>query len=232
NKIEDISNIFTKLSTLRVLNLTMNRITFVRDGTFLTNSALTELDLSENRIEWLGTGNPVVCDCRLSWLVTIASATKSRDWTICQSPLRFKNRLFYDLTADDLKAWPQGCDANCTCECHDDELFGRDIHVSCANESLSELPPTFPVETAVLDLSGNRLRELDDDLAARWPNLGSLNIADNRLTRFPTGLVSRMNLSSIWLSDNPWSCDCEDYVFTRWAGTIEAVVSSASLQQR
>ncbi|CAN8031079.1 unnamed protein product, partial [Ixodes persulcatus] len=217
NKVQDITDTFTDLSTLVVLNLTMNEITFIRDGTFLGNSDLAQLDVR----------NPVVCDCRLSWLIA-TWGTRSRDWTICQGPPRFGGRLLYDLTPDELKAWPQGCDANCRCECHDDEVFGMDIRVSCANESLEELPSTFPAETAVLDLSGNRLRHLDDILAVRSPNLRSLNLADNRLAKFPTDLVSKMSLSSVWLSGNPWSCDCEDYAFTRWAGTIKGVVSSSS----
>lgn len=54
NLIEEIGDALTNMKDLKILSLRGNRIRFIRDGTFRSNSLVHHLDLSENRLEWLG----------------------------------------------------------------------------------------------------------------------------------------------------------------------------------
>ncbi|CAN7938417.1 unnamed protein product, partial [Ixodes hexagonus] len=54
NYIEDITKALTQLSALSKLNLNLNMIRFIRDETFIISKNLEQLNLRQNKIEWLG----------------------------------------------------------------------------------------------------------------------------------------------------------------------------------
>ncbi|KAH6945565.1 hypothetical protein HPB50_009016 [Hyalomma asiaticum] len=54
NKIEDITDVFQGLTLLRVLSLKNNLVSHVQDGTFSDNRGLVHINLSDNKIKWIG----------------------------------------------------------------------------------------------------------------------------------------------------------------------------------
>lgn len=54
NEIEDITDAFKGLTLLRVLSLKNNVVSHVQDGTFSDNPGLVEINLSHNKLQWIG----------------------------------------------------------------------------------------------------------------------------------------------------------------------------------
>lgn len=195
--------------------------------------------------------NDVICDCRVGWILGSAVNKTSRRSPICSDPPWLRNSVLYSLTTAALRSWPESCDEKCTCNCHEDAEGEREIHVACTNKSLRQIPGMFPESTRKLDLSGNHLEYIGEALVKKTPNLHSLFLSDNllshvnsdmlpektevldlrrnKLTRFPFGIVTKHNLTSIWLNGNPWKCDCEDYAFRQWAEVNGKIVRAVFL---
>uniref|UniRef100_A0A090X7P0 Putative toll-like receptor 6 n=1 Tax=Ixodes ricinus TaxID=34613 RepID=A0A090X7P0_IXORI len=250
NRLEDIPPLlFKNTKHLEHIDLHGNRIKAIgdsiRDMPFLKSNQLSTMHRKSfpNSLMTLETlavdGNPLLCDCQITWLLDSLPPGTKRGVPVCASPPRLAGRMLYNLTVNDLVAWPEDCDNGCTCQCHEDSMTGWAVHVNCSGGDLKQLPRTFPENARKLDLSGNSVEHLDERLVAKAPGLRSLSLRgnllssvdrstipenvtvldlrDNRLKRFPLDLVSTLNLTRIWLAGNPWSCDCEDYAFRQWA---------------
>lgn len=230
NNISRVDGAFTQLVNLQGVGLQSNQLSTMRRKSFPNSLKTLETLVVE--------GNPLLCDCQITWLLDSLPPGTKRGVPVCASPPRLAGRMLYNITVNDLVAWPEDCDNGCTCQCHEDSMTGWAVYVNCSGGNLKQLPRTFPENAWKLDLSGNSVEHLDERLVAKAPGLRSLSLRgnllssvdrstipenvtvldlrDNRLKRFPLDLVSTLNLTRIWLAGNPWSCDCEDYAFRQW----------------
>ncbi|KAL1434234.1 hypothetical protein MTO96_011874 [Rhipicephalus appendiculatus] len=356
NLIEDILDAFVNMPALKILTLRNNRIQFILDDTFNSNSNIEHLDLSGNKLEWLGKdcfrrlfrlrvllmtgtslvslngslhglpnlkylfiqdnrlgrlvdadfngsrklsfiyanrnnitsvrgafkglhelqtlrldgnrlrsvhrdsfpdkldklkrlvldGNPLLCDCQLTWLVRSAASLAAKGDPVCYGPRWNRGVKLFDLSIENLTVWFTNCSQGCECTCFQDSPFSAAIFVNCSHRGLRELPEEFPSKTHVLDLSWNRLRKLKNRLVYKTQSLVSLNltnnllsdvkagvipvstkrinISNNSLRAFPLGMVSERTVAEIWLSGNPWECSCQDYAFRQWTEANSSVI--------
>ncbi|XP_077502891.1 toll-like receptor 2 type-2 [Amblyomma americanum] len=231
NNITDVQGAFRKLDNLKSLSLRRNRLKSIHRASFPNKlDRLKTLVLDEN---------PLFCDCQLSWLIETAPSLLWKGVPVCHGPDWNRGKQLYSLSADNLTEWFANCSQSCNCVCHKNTSFSAAILVNCSRRGLQALPKEFPWKTYLLDLSWNRLRQLDNRLVHKTPSLDSLLMANNllsdigtgviprstekldltknRLRRFPLGLVSERTVASVWLSGNPWKCSCEDYPFRQWA---------------
>ncbi|KAK8778012.1 hypothetical protein V5799_020647 [Amblyomma americanum] len=277
NRLLALNGSFKNLPKLRYVDASYNSIQSLEKGEFTNNGRLTSIHLAANNIstvQWAFTGasnltvlvlrknrvellrrsdfarvlrvrpaftiddNPLLCDCRLAWLVRPDAEVQMRNYAACEGPPWLKGKLLADLTQNDLTKWQQDCQPGCQCDCVEDGIGDRAIHVDCSSAALNRAPKVYPEGTTQLELRNNRLEELDDALVNGAPHLQilslknnllsslnatnvpeklrSLDISENRLKRFPHALVSQRELRTLRLSGNPFTCECSDYPFRQW----------------
>lgn len=230
NNISDVRGAFTGAQNLVGLFLRRNRVELLRRSDFakaLKNKPTVILD-----------ENPLMCDCRMAWLMRPDSEARAGNYLTCTGPQWLKGKLFNWLTKDDLMRWEKDCESGCRCDCREDSLGDRAIAVDCTSAALNRMPQVFPEGTTELDLRDNRIEELGEDLINGAPRLQvlslrnnlltsfnvtkipesvrSLDLSSNRMKRFPYALVTKHKLTSLRLSANPFVCECADYPFRQW----------------
>ncbi|KAL1434236.1 hypothetical protein MTO96_011876 [Rhipicephalus appendiculatus] len=244
NAIQSLKNgEFANDDRLATIQLTANNISEVR-GAFTGVQNLVGLYLRRNQVELLRRSdfdkvlkkkltiildeNPLLCDCRMSWLVRRDGAVRAGNYPTCLGPQWLQGKLLNMLTRDDLIRWEQDCELGCRCDCREDSLEG----------------------TAELELGENRIEELGDALVNGAPrlkvlslrknlltslnvtnlpeNVRSLDLSSNRMKRFPYDLVTKHNLTSLRLSANPFSCECADYPFRQWIESHSNVITDVA----
>nr|XP_040040832.1 leucine-rich repeat and immunoglobulin-like domain-containing nogo receptor-interacting protein 3a [Gasterosteus aculeatus aculeatus]XP_040040833.1 leucine-rich repeat and immunoglobulin-like domain-containing nogo receptor-interacting protein 3a [Gasterosteus aculeatus aculeatus]XP_040040834.1 leucine-rich repeat and immunoglobulin-like domain-containing nogo receptor-interacting protein 3a [Gasterosteus aculeatus aculeatus] len=93
-------------------------------------------------------------------------------------------------------AQSQGCPQRCDC-------FAKLKTVSCFGKRLSSLPDGIPLDTKVLDLSGNKLRWVEQSDLLSYPRLEKLDLSDNMVSSLePNAFSSLQNLRSLSLRGN------------------------------
>ncbi|XP_077543478.1 uncharacterized protein LOC144155739 isoform X2 [Haemaphysalis longicornis] len=230
NNISNLRGAFIGADEMKSLNLRKNQVQVLRRSDFpLRMPAKPTLTLAEN---------PLMCDCRLAWLVRRDREVQINNYPTCEGPPWLRGKRLHDVTAIDLVRWKIDCQPGCKCRCNEDSFGERAISVNCSSAALNRTPEVFPKGTTRLDLNGNGLLQLDDGIANGAPHLAvlslrnnllstlnssyipetvhSLDLRNNRLERFPHSLVLVRNLTSLWLSGNPFICDCADYPFRQW----------------
>lgn len=244
---------FANNGRLTFIKLTANNISSLR-GAFIGAGEMVSLILRKNQVQVLRRSdfprrmpakptltldeNPLMCDCRLAWLVRRDREVQINNYPTCEGPPWLRGKRLHDLTAIDLVRWEIDCQPGCKCRCNEDSFGERAISVNCSSAALNRTPEVFPKGTTRLDLNGNGLLQLDDGIANGAPHLAvlslrnnllstlnssyipetvhSLDLRNNRLERFPHSLVLVRNLTSLWLSGNPFICECADYPFRQW----------------
>lgn len=244
---------FTNNGRLTFIKLMANNISNLR-GAFIGAGEMVSLILRNNQVEVLRRtdfprrmpakptltldDNPLICDCRLAWLVRRDSEVRINNYPTCEGPPWLRGKKLPGLTAMDMVRWESECEPGCKCTCHEDTFGELAISVNCSSAALGRPPEVFPKGTTRLDLTGNGLLQLDDGIVNGAPHLTvlslknnllstlnassvpetvhSLDLRNNRLERFPHALVLVRNLTSLWLSGNPFICDCADYPFRQW----------------
>ncbi|XP_064455408.1 protein toll-like isoform X2 [Ornithodoros turicata] len=238
NNISDVRGAFKELRGLERL--------------LLQNNSLTTIHRASFPAAWMGlkiltvAGNPLNCDCQISWLLGDRTRVSLQDIPLCDTPFWWKGSSLRNLTSEHLQRWPEDCDDRCTCTCHVNQDYGKVSNVDCSNKHLTDTALRLPRDTYLVNLEHNRLRSIGSFLVERTPYLHTLllsnnslanieakdiptglkllDLRNNSLVRLPTPVASQLNLSSLWLSGNPWSCDCEAYDFQVWAHDHEDVV--------
>ena len=140
---------------------------------------------------------------------------------------------------------PEPCPYNCTC--HRSPWDGINIF-DCRNKGLTSLPQTVLEDTDWLLLSGNNLGSLN--IIPYYPNsisllnLSSSNITDidekvieilvkdvkhldvrgNYLKTLPQTITKANNMTKLWLSDNPYQCECDMLWMKDWLIDAENVM--------
>ena len=132
---------------------------------------------------------------------------------------------------------PQPCLHNCTC--HRSPYDGVNIF-DCQNKGLTSLPETVLEDTDHLLLSGNNLgsfnkapdylknitllylrssniREIDEKVMKLIiKNVKYLDIRGNYLKKIPQIITKANNISELWISDNPFECNCDMFWMKDW----------------
>ncbi|XP_064455346.1 protein toll-like isoform X2 [Ornithodoros turicata] len=238
NNISDVRGAFKELPRLEKLLLQNNSLTTIHRASFPTASmSLKIINIA---------GNPLHCDCQISWLLEDRTGVSLQGIPLCDTPFWWQGSSLRNLTLEDLQHWPEDCDHRCTCTCHVNEDYSRVTNVDCSNRGLTHIPERVPRDTHLINLGQNQLRATGSFFVERTPYLHTLLLRDNSLanieamhiprglklldlrnnslTRLPTPVASQLNLSRLWLSGNPWSCGCEAYDFQVWARVHEDVV--------
>nr|XP_054928921.1 protein toll-like [Dermacentor andersoni] len=244
---------FGNTSALTAIYLEANNITNV-EGAFIGVTGLLSLNLGNNQVELLRRSdfameisgpvavtiynNPLICDCRLAWLMKEDSEIWARGMATCAQPRWLKGKQLRELAQEDYFRWEDGCEPGWHCKCNGESLDKREIDVNCSSATIGRIPKVLPDGTIRLDLSGNQLRHLDGTVKKAAPHLEvlllnnnalsglnvtsipekvhSLDLRGNKLKRLPYLLVTQLNLTSIWLSGNCYACECVDYSFRQW----------------
>ncbi|KAH6926695.1 hypothetical protein HPB50_021210 [Hyalomma asiaticum] len=242
------SNEFGNNAGLRSISLKENNITDLR-WAFTGATALRFVNLAGNQVELIRRSNPLICDCRMAWLVEGDSDTRIRIAT-CAKPRSLKGKQLRVLAQQDLVRWKDDCEPGCQCECNEGPLGEREISVKCFSVTEGHVPKVLPKGTTRLDLSSNRLVRLDETVKKAAPllqvlslrdnmlaivnatsipeRLTSLDLRGNKMKRLPFLLLTQLNLTAIWLSGNQYTCECSDYDFTQWIQAHANVVRDAS----
>ncbi|GIY39035.1 protein toll [Caerostris darwini] len=236
-------NEFYKMERLRELYLEGNRIAKL-DSEIHALTQLRILSISNNQIRTISTnqippklthlylgGNPFQCDCLLLPFLQYLNSTKTfrRD----KDPCTPSHNGTYP-TSPSSNGSPR-CPDSCRCSCTSDNF----IFVDCSSSGLTHLPPLFTeeqnstvleiflprankempfsieAEIKGLNLSNNELQSMEE---ARLPNRMKFLFLDHNLIRKPPVflLESLKFLTSVTLSNNPWTCECAALDFKKW----------------
>nr|XP_036226995.1 protein toll-like isoform X1 [Bactrocera oleae]XP_036226996.1 protein toll-like isoform X1 [Bactrocera oleae] len=184
--------------------------------------------------------NPLACDCELAWIYNTNLLVIGVKWQ-CATPERLYGSDLQNLRSDALCEWsPAWCPLKCRCTRHMNALL---IDCSAAAlQALSQLPRPEQLSLAetTLNLTHNHFRELPPNTTFGYANVTRLYAAHNRLNMLlsihlppalrildlRTNQLERLGenflraylndsatLTALYLSDNPWLCDCATELF-------------------
>ncbi|XP_077523256.1 protein toll-like [Amblyomma americanum] len=241
NNISSVKGAFVAATYLRMLKIDGNRLLLISRGDFAPKMRSKPSLIINN--------NPLMCDCRLAWLVHNNSQVRLKEQFTCMGPRWLQGKSMLSLTEDDLVGWEDDCESGCHCRCKEDPSGVRVMTVDCSKAKLGHFPKRLPGNTTALYLQDNGLVLLDDRLKRKAPRLQLLSLRNNRLTDFnvsavpttvtsldlrgnrlkqlPYSLVTEHTFTFLWLSDNPFRCDCADYNFSQWIQAHGEVVRDA-----
>ena len=141
--------------------------------------------------------------------------------------------------------FPQLCLHNCTCHCLP---WDRANILDCQNKGLTSLPVTVLKDTDWLLLSGNNFRslnkapgylinitlldlslsditEIDETLmGAMLRSVKHLDIRGNNLKEIPQIITKANNMTKLWLSNNPYECNCDMLWMKDWLTNTDNVM--------
>ncbi|KAJ7317061.1 hypothetical protein JRQ81_003223, partial [Phrynocephalus forsythii] len=87
----------------------------------------------------------------------------------------------------------QPCGSNCTCS--------GDL-LDCSNRGLEDVPADLPTWAVSLNLSHNKLSEIDPSAFAKLPNLREVRLNNNELTAIPSLGAASTQITSLYLNRN------------------------------
>ena len=140
---------------------------------------------------------------------------------------------------------PQPCLHNCTCH---RSPYDKVNIFDCGNKGLTSLPETVLKDTDWLLLSGNNLgslnkvpdylknisllnlsssniRNIDEEfIDAIIKGVKHLDISGNKLKTIPLTIKKANNVTKIWISNNPYECNCDMLWMKDWLVGTKIVV--------
>ena len=129
------------------------------------------------------------------------------------------------------------CGRNCRCyyiqdmgnmyDCSAANLYNlpknRDVlnNTNCQNFRNNKITVLSTIETYLkeifhLDISNNSLRYMVSNKISNLKNLTWLNISNNSLKTLPRDIVTLTGLTQVWLSRNPFTCNCDMLWMVDW----------------
>ncbi|XP_049312695.1 protein toll-like [Bactrocera dorsalis] len=179
------------------------------------------------------TGNPVECDCKLTWIYRENYRSLFNGLQCVQRSTKLKTD-FTQLKRNELCAWePIMCPSKCNCYAQSEFLY-----INCKGaQHIEQLPRPEQVglNSSVLDISDNNFIVLPLNTTFGYSNVSQLNASYNKitnisLTQLPTNLTvldlrnnrlkslnneflriylnDSRKLQFLYLSENLWFCDC------------------------
>ncbi|XP_039951759.1 protein toll-like [Bactrocera tryoni] len=179
------------------------------------------------------TGNPIVCDCKFAWIYSENYRSLFNGLQCVQSSTKLVKDLA-QLERKELCAW-EAVMCPRECNCYTQFEF---VHINCKGaQRIEQLPRPEQVglKSSVLDISNNNLIVLPLNTTFGYGNVSQLNASYNKITsinisQLPTNLTvldlrnNRLNslndeflraylndstkLQFLYLSENPWICNC------------------------
>lgn len=218
------------LNALEMLSISDNNLNTIKEfDIFKRNHKIKSLSIENN--EWN-------CSESLIWLLNYTINYSNRDQMRCSHPsiakgMSFSHRLSVLQTPICLQ-----------CECS--LLRNNSTSVNCSDKHLKSLPNYLPslYPTKIVRLDNNDITNVSLNLVAvnDWQNvtylhlnnntidslvgfegtkllknLVALHLAYNRLREIPPHILDQfLHLDQLYLSENPWNCDCKTAVFQDW----------------
>ncbi|XP_051890009.1 leucine-rich repeat-containing protein 17 [Pristis pectinata] len=224
NKIESLKNFtFSTLKNLKSLDLQRNAITNIEADAFEGLDELETLLLQHNELRFIPEdifipipkleylriyGNPWDCNCELEQMVRKLQIPGQRNLgslAKCKTPkglagYKLKTINVSLLCSEDLLPAPiQTLPDSTECNIY---LFPKS-RIDCQNKDLSKVPTSIPAEVLEIDLSRNKIKQLDAKNFMNFKELEILNLSNNAIEYInPAAFVGLLRLKELDLSEN------------------------------
>ena len=180
------TGLFASCSALSVINLSYNQLTAIDVGTFAGPTNLRKLDMSWNRLTTLTTnlihevlltlvhlslsGNPLHCDCQLTWLTTY-SALLDHNTTICCPQQDFRPAVCRHVVCGSPATCPP-IDTASTPPVRHSSLCAQTVPSSVIDAMFQQLTTSSPSTHAI------QMTSVVDDTSSRVQTLTSSQTVD------------------------------------------------------
>uniref|UniRef100_T1IK30 TIR domain-containing protein n=1 Tax=Strigamia maritima TaxID=126957 RepID=T1IK30_STRMM len=213
----------------RKVDISINNITKLDDGTLKEFRNLREIVLSHNKITHVNltqfqaiykhkmiyfdlSYNPFVCDCRLNKFIRYLKHNQNETFTFhtknnfCSSPPVLNGTPLITINKNLLCDYPEDCPDHCHCfiEDIDNILF---VLIDCTNSNLTHFPNIVSYGPAVaiqLNLSRNQISSLPSKNDPIWTKIKILDLSHNRIDSIKNMTVLPI-LTTLHLNNNSLS---------------------------
>ena len=215
---------FFKKQSLQKVDLSLNKL-----HTIDRNSLRLSSDVTSRPTFSLG-GNPIKCDCHMSWFKTVNGDSSMQlnfpvisdlESIYCQL-LHSKDRSVVPLvdasSEDFLCTYKTHCFALChccdydacdcemtcpnNCTCYHDNSWSKNI-AECSSENLSDLPDQLPMDATEIFLDDNNIRELKSHNFIGRKNLNTLYLNHSKIFKVENHTFNGLSsLIELHLEDN------------------------------
>ncbi|XP_067861093.1 leucine-rich repeat-containing protein 17 [Heptranchias perlo] len=270
NKIQRLKDsMFSTLKNLKSLDLQQNAITNIEPGAFEGLDELNTLMLQHNQLQFMSEevfipipklkylriyGNPWNCNCKLDEMVRKLQIPGQRNLgslAKCETPKKFAGQKMKAINADllcldDDAGRPDGVEGPAPIQNDVDStkcniyLFPKP-KMDCQNKDLMKVPIDIPAEVLEIDLSRNKIRQLNAKNFMNFKELETLNLSNNEIGYINpaafAGLLRLKELDLSWnalynfeygvlehlyfterlvLTGNRWRCDYQIHYLAYW----------------
>ncbi|XP_059482718.1 carboxypeptidase N subunit 2 [Neocloeon triangulifer] len=193
---------FAKKSALLEIDLSHNLIRELPLDLFVNAKHLVSVDLSSNRIESLQ-HDLFACCAEMQFL-----NLSRNDITSLPSVLTMPSVVVFDLSRCRLQSLPSGPNFL--------SRMSRLDTLYLSHNELKTIPALKSNSLKHLDLSYCHLKQVTHENFKNLTKLHKINLSGNRLTNLNASTFKdNKNLGSLYLYDNPWFCNCTDPEFIK-----------------
>ncbi len=203
---------------------------FEINKTFLHNASMPKFVLSDEGVNKAEVFSPfasgeflqwALCNCQLCllWRENVSEKLLSTQiFFICAvSPLPCLDGCLCYYSVDD-EANTVDCSFNNMTHLPD-KVLQRTEQLNMSGNHLDKLEITFEklLQVRRFDFQKNNIRYIDDNSLKNLPHwANTLDLRSNKLTRLSTLFQTQMLKTKLWLSNNPFDCNCDMVWMTDW----------------